>query len=255
MYLKQRRRLHFNISDAQLNFLKVQCQLNPCTIQSCLFILLVKTWCQSWNSYITDKAGFSSNLWITYRLTNCPIVVVLLYRRRMNESEGTRSDVLGLGSQGYHPERKNVFFHFSLQAYIFLWNVPVTWQIVYHPYSAAFFRLKPKKVSFGMLSWHLLIILSLDLSWPLRLNYVFHNAPCTSLSFLDHIKEVSLVFHGKSFIPYRKILTWNKQYILNMFSLLLFFRCSAFWWNVQGFSKKQIWGPHFQSKVEWKGFF
>jgi len=42
MYLKKKHSLHFNISNAELNFLKVQCQLNPCIIQAYLFILLIK---------------------------------------------------------------------------------------------------------------------------------------------------------------------------------------------------------------------
>lgn len=78
-----------------------------------------KTWYQSWHSYIRARAGFSSSLGITCRLTNCPIVAVLLYRWWMKESEGTCSDLFGLGSQGYHPGRKKGLISFSLHAYIF----------------------------------------------------------------------------------------------------------------------------------------
>lgn len=42
MYLKKKRSLHFSVSDAELNFLKVQCHLNPCIIQAYLFVLLIK---------------------------------------------------------------------------------------------------------------------------------------------------------------------------------------------------------------------
>lgn len=78
-----------------------------------------KTWYQSWHSYIRDKAGLSSSLGITCRLTNCPIGAVLPHRWWMKDSEGTCSDLLGLDSQGYHPERKKEFISFSLWAYIF----------------------------------------------------------------------------------------------------------------------------------------
>lgn len=90
-----------------------------------------KTWYQCWHSYMRDRAGFSPSLGITCRPTNCPIVAVL-YRWWMKDSEGTCSDFLGLGSQGYHPERKKGFISFSLQACIFyqMCQWPDKWFII-----------------------------------------------------------------------------------------------------------------------------
>lgn len=73
-------------------------------------------------------------------------------------------------------KKKGVLLVFPASIH-FLWNVPVTWKIVYHPSRAVFLRLKPKKLSSGMLFWHLLRILNLDSAWLPRLNYVSHNAP------------------------------------------------------------------------------
>lgn len=151
---------------------------------------------------------------------------------------------------------KRVFFHFSLQAYTFYGSFQWLDKLFTIPIEQYFHRLKPKKLSFGMLLWHLFRILNLDSVWPLRLNYISHDAPCIAFFFfLEHTKKVFLVFHGKYLTPYRKMLAWNNKAYSKKFKiffvLFLLFRCSAFWQNIQGFCKnKSKVLTHFQSKTE-----
>lgn len=138
------------------------------------------------------------------------MVAVLLYAWWMNESEGTYSDVLGLSSQSHYPVKMRVILFFPTSTH-FLWDIPMTWQIVYHPCRVVFLRLKPRKLWFGMLLWCLMRILKLDISRHLRLNYVSHDASCIAPSFLEQAKKVSLVFHGKYFFSPRKMIAWNNK--------------------------------------------
>lgn len=189
-----------------------------------------------------DEAGFSSNLWIAYRLTT-----VLWLKFFFTDDEWMNQRGLVLTFLGWvHKaiiQKKGGCSVFPYK-HTFLWNVPVTWQIVYHPYRAVFLRLKSKMLWFGMLLWCLMRILKLDIGWPLRFNYIFHYAPCIAPSFREHAKEVSLVFHGKDFVSYREMITWkNKAHgkIFQIaFALSLFLRCPAFWWKIQGFRETNL---------------
>lgn len=183
------------------------------------------------------------------------MVAVLLYGWWMNESEGTCSDVAGLSSQSHYPVKKKrvtLFFPTSMH---FLWDLPMTWQIVYHPHRALFLRLKPRKLWFGILLRCLMRILKLDISRHLRLNYVSHDAPWIAPSFLEQAKKVSLVFHGKYFISHRKMITWNNKdhgkifYIV--FALFFFPQLFNFLMKNPRYSWKQFWNPNFHPKIEW----